>query len=294
MKKFSSYIVGGVLVILVIMSVLDFVYTQIYENSYPRTKFQYLRSLKNKKVDFIFIGSSRVENGIVPSIVEQKTGKEAVNLGFQAAKLGDIYTILQLINEYNIRYEKILIQVDYIYNNEGGHSNIFEYEMIPFIRENAIIKSHYDTYGTNSVANYYVPFYRYCKNDLKIGFREILANIVSKKTNVIIQKGYVARFGNANELTGQLPSVILNKNATLESIQSFIKHNRMNIFFYCAPVCSNSKNLDFILKLKTKIPRLKDFSRVLDDETMFVDCNHLNDNGAKRFTKIFTEEVLMK
>lgn len=293
MKRFSIYILGVIIAILIAMLVLDVVYTKIYESSYPRTKFQYFRSLKDKKVDYIFIGSSRVENAIIPAVIKDKTGKTAVNLGFQAAKLGDIYTLLQLVKEYHIQYETILIQVDYIYNIKGGHSTIFEYEMMPFVRDNAITKQYSDSYGEHPMSNYYLPFYRYCSNDLKIGFREVFANVVRKKTNVIDQKGYVGRFGNSAELAGGLPTVLLNKNATLDSIHSFIKQNRMKVVFFIAPVCRNSKNQDFISKLKTKIPELKDFSRALNEDQLFIDCNHLNDSGARRFTEIFTEEVLM-
>ena len=280
--------------ILIVMSVLDVAYTKIYKTSYPRTKFQYLRSLTNKKVDFIFIGSSRVENGIVPSIVKQKTGKEAVNFGFQAAKLGDICTLLQLIKEYNLHYETILIQVDYIYNIKAGHSNIFEYEMMPFVRDNAITKAYSDTYSENPVANYYVPFYRYANHDLKLGFREVFANVIHKKNNIIPNKGYGAKYESATELTGALPDTILDRNAILDSIQSFIKQNKMKVVFYCAPFCKNNQNKDYTTKLEKKIPGLRDFSRVLDNNEMFVNCNHLNDIGARRFTEIFTEEVLMK
>lgn len=280
--------------LLIVMSVLDVAYTKVYQTSYPRTKFQYLRSLKNKKVDYIFIGSSRVENGIVPSIVKKKTGKEAVNLGFQAAKLGDVYTLLQLVKEYDIHYETILIQVDYIYNFVDGNSNMFQYEMVPFIRENAITKGYSDTYAINPVANYYVPFYRYCNNDLKIGFREVFANLIYKKTTVVDNKGYVAKYGNSAELGGALPQAILDKNPIFERIQSFVKQNKMEVVFYCAPFCKNNQNKDFTTKLKTKIPGFKDFSGVIEDNKMFQNCNHLNDSGARRFTEIFTEEVLMK
>jgi len=294
MKKFSKYIVAGALVILMLMLVLDVVYTTIYETSYPRTKFQYLRSLKNKKVDYIFIGSSRVESSIVPSIIHDKTGKEAVNLGFQAAKLEDIYTIVQLIKEYKIHCETILIQVDYIYNSVDGHSNIFQYEMIPFVRENAITKQYSDNYAANPIANYYIPFYRYCNNDLKLGFREIFINIIQKKNNVTKDNGYGANYGLSTKLEGSLPDVILDTNPVMDSIHSFVRQNSMEVVFYCAPFCKNNKNQNFTSKLKAKIPGFKDFSDVIDDDTMFLNCNHLNDKGARRFTEIFTEEVLKK
>jgi hypothetical protein len=293
MKKFCRYIFGGLLVILLVMLVLDLLYTKTYETAYPRSKFQYLRSLKNKKVDYIFIGSSRVENGIVPSIVKQKTGKEAVNLGFQAAKLADIYTHLQLIKEYRIQYEKILIQVDYIYNIEEGHSNIFEYEMLPFVRENNITKEYLNRFAKNPIANYYIPFYRYCCNDLKLGFREVFANIIHKKNNVTKDYGYGANYGNATKLEGALPAHILYKNAELDGMQSFVKQNKMTVIFYCAPFCKNNKNRDFTSKLKEKIQGFQDFSQVINDDTMFQNCNHLNDSGARRFTEIFAEQLLM-
>lgn len=294
MKKFSTYIVTGLIAILIVMSVLDFVYTKIYETAYPRTKFQYFRSLKNQKVDYIFLGSSRVENGLIPSIVKQKTGKSAVNFGFQAAKLGDIYTLLQLVKEYNIQYETILIQVDYIYNIKAGHSNIFEFEMMPFVRDNAVTKQYSDIYTEHPIAIYYLPFYRYCGNDLKLGLREIFANVIHKKTNMIANDGYGAKFGTATEMNGALPAVILDKNLIMDSIQSFVKQNKMNVIFYCAPFCKNNQNQDYTAKLKARIPGFKDFSRVITEDRMFQNCNHLNDIGARRFTEIFTEEVLMK
>lgn len=294
MKQFGKYLIGYAVAVLMVMSVLDLLYTKIYENSCPRTKFQYLRSLKNKKIDYVFIGSSRVENGIVPSVIHDKTGKTAVNFGFQAAKLGDIYTILQLVEEYNIRYEKILVQVDYIYNMPEGHSNIFEFEMMPFVRENGITKAYSDKYSENPKANYYVPFYRYCDNDLKLGFREILANLANKKTNVVGNSGYGARYGNSTELKGALPEVIIDENVVFDSIQSFVKRNNMRVVFYCAPFCKYNGNQNFTSKLKTRIPEFQDFSKVLEDDSLFLDCNHLNDDGAKLFTEILVKEVLMK
>lgn len=294
MKKFSLYILGGIIAILVIMEVLDVAYTKVYESSYPRTKFQYFRSLKDKKIDCIFIGSSRVENGIVPSLITKKTGKTAVNLGFQAAKLGDIYTLLQLVKEYHIQYETILIQVDYIYNIEGGHSTIFEYEMMPFVRDNAITKQYSDRYSKHPMANYYLPFYRYCSNDLKLGFREVFANLIHKKNNVTKDAGYGAKFGNVIKLKGVLPETILDKNSIMDSIQSFVKQNNMKVVFYCAPFCRNNQNKEFTTKLATKIPGFRDFSTVITDDRMFVNCNHMNDDGARQFTEIFIEEVLMK
>ena len=96
MRKFVIQIIGILSISLILLLVFDFTYTTIYENANPRTKFQYLRSLKNTKVNYVFLGSSRVENGIDPFIVENRTQKKCINLGYEAAKLGD--------NEYTSTY----------------------------------------------------------------------------------------------------------------------------------------------------------------------------------------------
>ena len=102
MKKFITRIIVVLFTILIVSLAFDFAYTYIYKNSNPRSKFQYLRSLKNTKINYIFLGSSRVDNGIVPSIIENKSNKTSLNLGFQYSLIGDIYYSLKLLKEYNI------------------------------------------------------------------------------------------------------------------------------------------------------------------------------------------------
>jgi hypothetical protein len=293
MRKFVTRIIGILVTILVVALALDFAYTTIYENSRPRTKFQYLRSLKNTKINYIFLGSSRVENVIVPSIIEDKTKKSCVNLGFQASKMGDIYSVLKLLREYNISSDSIFIQVDYIYNI-GGHSNILPYEMSPFIRDNTITKDYLLNFVGENKSNYYVPFYRYCTQDAKIGFRELIANVFNKSTSVTINKGFSPLQGTENQKENHrsLPETIADNNIYFDKIKSYVKKNNSRVIFFCAPFCKHTAHLDYISKLKTKIPELYDFSKAIEEDKMYVNCYHLNEAGAIKFTEIFTEKVL--
>jgi hypothetical protein len=293
MKRFIKYILGLALATVVIMVALDYSYTKILTKSEPRTKFQLLRSLKDKKVSYIFLGSSRVENGIIPLVIKEKTQKEAVNLGFQASKLGDIYTILQLIKAYHIQAEKIFIQVDYIFNIDG-YSNIMQYELMPFVRENEVTKSYFDNHFSEDKALYYMPFYRYCQNDVKIGFREFFSNVIAKKTNVKANKGYIGLTGTHTNHEYDLPKTIANSNIHFDKIKTYCVANKINAVFFVAPFCKHTKNLHFITKLKSKIPELKDYSGAIQDKNMFQNCGHLNDKGAHLFTTILTEELLLK
>lgn len=291
MKKFVFKIFGYAIVTLVLMYLLDFGYTSIYRSSFSRTKTQYLRTLKSKKIDYIFIGSSRVLSGIVPSVIEERTHKKALNLGFQAARMHDIYTILQLVHYYNIKPEKIFIQVDYAYNFNNT-SPIYQTEVLPFIHDNAIFKEHIKFTPSNYNTYYYVPFYRYSKNDLKLGFREVLLNAIGKKTNAINNDGYSPLKGTSAVHKYGLPEKINDNNVYVDSVRIFCKKNKIPVAFYCAPFCGHVINKDFTDKLKKKIPGLYDFSKAIEDEQMFNDPLHMNDSGAKLFTNIFIDKVL--
>ena len=291
MQKFIKKIISFIVVTLAIMYLLDLSYTAIYRKSFPRTKTQYLRSLKGKKIDYIFIGSSRVLSGIVPSEIEKRTHKTAFNLGFPAARIHDMYTILQLIYNNKIQFKNIFIQLDYAYNMNAT-SPIYQQEVLPFIYDNTIYQEHIKFNPSTYFKYYYVPFYRYAKNDLKLGFREVLLNEIDKKTNVLSNNGYSPLQGNSVNHKYELPKEINDNNTYLDSIKIFCKKNKIPIVFYCAPFCSHTKNLDFISKLKVKVPELYDFSTAIKDEKMFEDPLHMNDDGAKLFTAIFIDKVL--
>lgn len=293
MKKFLIHITTIFIFTLLIMLVLDYGYTKIYEDSKPLTKFQMFRSKKGKKIDYAFLGSSRVDNSIIPSIIEKKTGKSALNLGFQASKLDDIYTILKLFKSYDIKSEKIFIQIDYIYNIYGN-SNIMQYELIPFINDNEVTQNHFKSFP-NYWALKNVPFYRYCINDLKIGFRQVFINIINKKSSTIENLGYSPLEGSSLEGTGYvLPEKILDKNPVYNKIVSYARENNITISFYCAPFWQKTKNLHYVDQLKRKVKGLKDYSGCIKTDTYFSNNSHLNHKGATYFTHLIAKDIISK
>ncbi len=290
MKAFLKNIIVIFLAVLAMLFALDLAYTKIYSTSEPRTKFQVFRSFKGKHIDYIFLGSSRVENGIVPSVIEEITGKTAYNFGFQASKLNDIFTILKLLKEYDIKHEKVFIQVDYIFDMDG-RSNVLPHEMAPFLHDNDVTENYYSGESDFYLLKY-APFYRYNAFDHKIGLREVILNLSKKKTNVTATKGYMPLFGSKVDTIHALPAMIQDRNATFDAIRKYCNDNKIDAVFYCAPFWKGSKNLDYIRKLKMKIPELKDFSTVIQDSALFQNNSHLNDSGAREFSKILSKELL--
>lgn len=293
MKQFLVFIGKIVLVLLLIAFLLDCLYTTVYETSSPRNKFQYFRTFKNDTIDYIFLGSSRVENSIVVTNIEKETGKSALNLGFQAAKMQDIFTLLQLINTYNIQTKKVFIQVDYIFNIENGYSNVLPYEIMPFIRNNEVTKTYLDSRFEDAAMLYYFPFYRYSEFDSKIGFRELFLQVLSKRTAILKDKGFIGLQGELKNSEFEFPNTIIKKNEYLEQIRQFAENNKIDVVYYCSPISFKTKNREYVAQLKGKIPELLDFSTVIEDDKMFKDCTHLNENGARFFTQFFIDNVLI-
>lgn len=293
MKQFLFFIGKIILVFLMLATLLDFVYTRVFEKSTPRHKYQYFRSFEGKSIDYVFLGSSRVENSIISNEIERKTGEKAMNLGFQAAKMQDIFTLLQLIKAYNIQTKKVFIQVDYIFNIENGYSNVLPYEIMPFIRNNEVTKTYLDNRFEDATMLYYFPFYRYSEFDSKIGFRELFLQVLGKRTAILKDKRFIGLQGELKNSEFEFPNSIIKKNKYLNQIRQFAENNKIDVVYYCSPISFKTKNREYVTQLKDKIPELLDFSSVIEDDKMFKDCTHLNTNGARFFTQFFIDNVLI-
>jgi hypothetical protein len=292
MKKFIKYFVVIFVSVVVIMIALDILYTYVYTNAQPRSKTQYLLKLKNKKIDYIFLGSSRVENHVVTKMVEEKTSGTAINIGVQGGKLDVTYLILQLLLENNIQFKKLFIQVDYSYNFEGN-SIVFNPETIPFIRNNEIINKFHKKNNPDYLRCYYLPFYRYAVNDFKVGFREFFSSSINKTTSTDFSDGFEPRKDAFSSEKYTLPGTIVKSNKTFEQIDSLCKQKHIDVIYFCAPFCNQVVTSDFTQKLKQKIPTLKDYSKSILEDKYYVNCGHLNEAGAKLFTQMLIDDCIL-
>ncbi len=291
MRKFIIYTVSLFLFTIMCMVILDVIYTKVYTNANPRNKFQYILSLKPQNMDNVFLGSSRTANHIVTEDVRMLSRESAINLGIEGAVFEDNLLELKLLMGNHIKIKRVFMQVDNLYENEGV-SNIANAEALPFIN-NSIIKEHLKDQLEEFPAKYYIPFYRYMVTEHKIGLREFFATIVNKKPSVDLQNGYIAKYGKNKLVTSKFPNKIREKNETLDKISQICKLNNIKLIYFVAPICSKTEGIDYLKKLKIKLPELKDFSRLLGDD-YFYNCAHLNDDGARLFTKILTKECIVE
>jgi len=291
MKKFIKYIGSIILIIIALLYLLELLYTHTYKNGVPRNKVSYVLSMNDKYLDYIFLGSSRVDNNIDAEVIEKITGKKALNLGIQAAKLNDLFFMLQLLNKQSIKAEIVFIQVDYIYNMDGN-SEILKSYLLPYIEDN-LISSYIKERDPDFYKLKYIPFYKYLVYDYKLGFREHFSTFVNKKSSLNLENGYDAKFGSTgSKLEASLPKTINKENKTITAINEFAKENNIKVVYFMAPFCFDTKNKDFSQKLKQKIPGLLDYSQLFKEDNYFYNPSHLNDKGAKEFSKTIAMDIL--
>ena len=136
-----------------------------------------------------------------------------------------------------------------------------------------------------------MPFYRYSITSQKIGIREVVSNLMEKKTPVNENKGYSPLYGNFSGGKYALPNSINSKNKYYDLVVKYCLNHKKEVVFFTAPFRILNNDFSFVQKLETKIPELKNFSNELPNNKYFQNNNHLNHDGAIVFTNILIEKL---
>jgi len=293
MKKYLLHFFSILALVFLLLFLCDILYSKIYGDSIPRNKLHYIINLKKESFDVVFLGSSRVANHIDTDLFNKLSNKRSINLGVEGAGLNDNLLQLRLLLAHN-QVKTVFLQIDS--NIETiGPSNISTAEAMPFVH-NPIVMSHTEKYNPNFDYLYYIPFYRYAINDAKIGFRELFFSFLNKKPGVDPSVGYTPKFGNSIpntqvEIMGE--KTVLRGNAVLNEIRLLCKQKNTKLVLFITPFCSKINPESYIQKIKKIAPELMDFTKGYPD-TMFYNCGHLNDEGAKKLTRELLESTKTK
>jgi hypothetical protein len=288
MKNFLFFIFKILFLFLLVAFLLEFVYTYVYNEKANFSKFQFIKNQQNKKFDYVFYGSSRVVNHVNPKIIDSCLNRNSINFGVMDAKSRDILTLLQLSKFYNITSDSIFIQTDYYYNSVDK-SNFLYIEMLPYINENSIIKSYY--FDENDyVFLAYFPFYKYAKNSSKLGVRDALASLF-RKNKFESTKGYEPLEGTGNTWQRVLPKSVSTNTIFNKETKAFLDAHASKYMFFTAPFRSDTKNMNFVSKLKQNYSDFWDFSTAVKDPKMFKNGYHLNHQGATEFSIVLSNKI---
>ena len=291
MKKFIPLVAKILLTILVLLVVLDCIYTTVYLHSSKRGKVEYVFNSKAQNYDVVILGSSRANNHFVSEMFEEK-GLKTFNYGMSGAHLFEESLMIKLMAERKYQIKTVILEADLSLCNEK-ESDAIAAKFLPYIHHSEIIKEHFSK-QENFKELYYIPFYRYINFDALIGFREMYNTFTNKPTNILDHLGYHSLGHKPGNMKNDIRALKPIHNKYYEEIKRICKENKYNLITVMTPMCSNVKGLDYFVKANKIYPEIHNLENVVQGDHYFSSCGHLNNTGARKFTSIIIERFFKK
>lgn len=289
MKKFLIFIAKLLFITVLSAVLLDVIYTVVYLKTSDRNKITYVYSSKAKNFDVVFMGSSRTQNHMVAKLFNDK-GITAYNFGMSGSKLDETALLLKLMLEHNYKIKNCFLDID-LNLNSNSKSEGTKALYMPYLHNSETIRNHYKNRKEYSKL-LYIPFYRYIKNDVKIGFREMLFSMTNKKSNSLENFGYFALKGNGKNMSYDLSNYSPKRNFAYEEIKLICKNNNIHLIAIATPMCQQCSSDTYYKSIKSIYPEVYNYESKVTDDANFASCGHMNVKGANMFTTIILNDFL--
>lgn len=281
MKLFLIFTVKMLVLLLLLLVVLDFLYTAVYLQSSNRGKIDYVYNSKAKNYDVVILGSSRANNHFVSPMFEEK-GLKTFNYGMSGSHLFEASLMLKLMMERKYEIKNLIIETDLNVSNEKRDDGVSA-KFLPYVHQSKIIKNHFSA-EADFKQLFFIPFYRYVAFDSKIGFREMYKTLHQEPTKYLEHLGYYPLGNKKGKMKNNLTNLKPLQNKYYEEIKEICKANNINLIAVMTPMCSNTKGLDYFQKVNTIYPEIHNYEAAVEGDQYFSSCGHLNDQGARLFT----------
>lgn len=285
MKAFGIYVAKILVLLLVILTVLDLIYTSVHYQARKRTKIHWVMNMHDQQLDYIVLGSSRVLFHVDADLINGTTGLNGYNLGDSDYELSEMHLILKKFFANGNRVKQIFLQVDNNWNDTIP-SDIATASYMPYIHDR-IFRDHYAKYGLRYQLYAYVPFIRYMYYGPIIGFRSLL-NVVWNDRTYANKGGYIPLEGQIDRSKIRNESFVpALGNPVVAEIQKLIQTQQSQLLFFTAPTLKfPHSSFDF---LSDQLKPYHNFTYDINDTALFWDNIHLNAEGSELFTRLFIQ-----
>lgn len=286
MKKFILYVLQIGLLFLVILTVLDVIYSSVFAHTRYRSKANRILNMQNEKTDYIILGSSRVMFHLDTDVINDSLGIKGYNLGDPDCGLNETSLMLKLFYAQGNKAKKVFVQIDNNWNSTTP-SPLGSSYFIPFYYKK-VVRDHISRFGLRYKLYARIPFVRYMYYAPTEGFRELITSIFKD-----VDKGQLGRYNDLNGVVN--PDAIIREEFTPEpnnfltqEIVELCENNDSKVIFFTAPTLK-FKYDDFEF-LTQKLDNYTNWSDTISDINLFYDSIHLNRKGSKLLTSMFMHE----
>lgn len=244
----------------------------------------WVRDMEGVNVDYILLGSSRMNNHIDPTQIEAATGKKGLNLGVNAFSSFESYLMLKEFLRNNDT-ERVFVQVDNLVSDDDP-DRVGEKTWIPYLDEDYVYKE-FKRYGIEYSLYRRIPFYRFQRFESRIGYRDVLASALGSGHEYEPTFGYTPTNGVLNGTVNFKKSTPTKlPNHSMKSMISLCEKRNVELIFFTAPIYKYQGDLNIFAMV---LPKFYDFHYSITDRKYFSDQVHLNRVGAEKFTQIFID-----
>jgi hypothetical protein len=307
MKNFLKKTLWYLVILIVFILSYTFICDNLYKNGdyYLSDSKRYWQfSIKDKKFDYIVLGSSRAYGALNTKQLDGLTSKKGINLGLDGAGFMENFVSLKLFLLNNNKTDKIYFQIDpFSFMSEDNFSNSFPaYAYLPFwdldtqieqilYKEVPLVNNFpfYITYIPYLIYNnYYSPIHvlnsvserRWCENPE--------FNCVSgDKINKAVDNSHIKPI-SCLDFHGSDKDIKYYKKIT-----DLARNNNIEIIGFTAPALQNIDPTydEFISKMRPQI-FFEVHKKWMSNEEYFTDNRHINKRGRKYFTEEFADFLL--
>lgn len=308
MEKEYKILFAKLMKFIIVLLIIDFALgtgvKKIYFSQETGKQARITYSIKEALSDVLIFGSSHANRHYVPRVLEETLGQTCYNAGVQGQNIV-FHSILQEIILERDRPELVILNVDsdWMYKSERAYDRLcdlhpyyWEFRDIihPVLKLQSKLtdfKLFFKSYQYNSTIVHAIKYFFFPQNDYN-GYLPLM------KDNR--QQGSLTN--NKIPLVGRSQSNKIDKN-NVAAFCRFIriaKQNNVRVMFVVSPTFyerdySNDTSMELMKKIahKENIPFI-DFSnnpQFLSNNTLFYDGSHLNDHGARLFTKKVVEFI---
>ena len=281
---------------------LGFILQQLYFKQEAGEYYRATYSIDSTKADILIFGSSRASHHYVPEVLEQNLNMSTYNTGRDGNYLLYNYAVIKAVTERYIP-KMIILDVNPIalFYRKDDYDRLST--LLPYYDSHPEIRDIVDRRSKYERVKQYSSLYPYNSLSLSI----IVGNLEIAKKLYVSDKGYLPFFekmkpigisNNNNKKMKDKPEEIYSdsidtfKIAALQDIAEICLKKNIPLVFVFSPISSKSNNELANSKLLTivKANNIKYFD--FSDDTTFVnhpqyfqDESHMNDDGARIFSK---------
>ena len=304
-KEIKKFLINIALFVIILVFI-DFVLGSITQKIFFSQKTgKYARAtyaIKEADENIIVLGSSHAHRHYVPEVFKQEIGKTAFNAGAEGQQLLYHFGLLKMILKKESKPDLIILNIDdyFLYDTPVAYDRLndlhpyygeYRDELYPILKLNSDfvdLKLFFKGYQTNSTLVHALRYYASPQTTLN-GYRPLYGKVTKESLNsMTIFKEHTEKI--EGDFVWALKELI--KTA---------KSNDVKLIFVTSP-----NVLEKDLKGNKSFNKIKQIAkegeilfldyyndkRFLNQYDIFHDISHLNDDGARLFTKILSKDLL--